>query len=47
MPEIVYDLAEKRYFVTKLHQEETVTEYNVPELKPGWFSPTKLKQRIK
>ena len=47
MPEIVYDLSEKRYFVTKLHQEEPPTEYNLPELKPGWFSPTKLKQRLK
>ncbi len=47
MPEIVYDLSEKRFFVTKLHQEEPATEYNLPKLKPGWFSPTKLKQRIK
>lgn len=47
MPEIVYDLADKRYFVTKLNQEEPVLEYNVPDLTSGWFSPTKLKSRIK
>lgn len=47
MPEVVYDLAEKRYFVSKLHHEEKPWEYNLPELKPGWFSPTKLKSRMK
>jgi len=47
IPEVVYDLAEKRYFVGKLHHEEQPWEYNLPELKPGWFSPTKLKSRMK
>lgn len=47
MPEIVYDLAEQRFFITKLHQEEAPMQFNLPELQPGWFSPTKLKQRIK
>lgn len=47
IPEIVYDLAEKRYFVTKLNNEEPPLEYNVPKLTSGWFSPTKLKQRMK